>query len=153
MLTDGVDLLNEMVAGIDARLSMHLCRGNYAGRWMSEGGYEEISSQVFRRATNYETFLLEYDDHRSGSFEALRDVPDDKVVSLGLISTKHAELEPAEELVGRIDEAGRHFPREQLSLCTQCGFASVWEGNPVGAGVQDRKLALVAEVARRAWPE
>jgi 5-methyltetrahydropteroyltriglutamate--homocysteine methyltransferase len=152
LLTEGVDLLDDMVAGLDARLSMHLCRGNYAGRWMSEGGYEEISSQVFRRATNYDTFLLEYDDHRSGSFEPLRDVPDDKVVGLGLVSTKRAELEPAEELVGRIDEAAGHFPREQLSLCTQCGFASTWEGNPVDAAVQDRKLALVAEVARRAWP-
>ena len=152
MLTEGVELLNEMVAGIDARLSMHLCRGNYAGRWMSEGGYEAISSQVFRRATNYDTFLLEYDDHRSGSFEPLRDVPDDKVVALGLVSTKRAEIEPADELLARIDEAARHFPREQLSLCTQCGFASAWEGNPVDAGVQERKLALVAEVARRAWP-
>jgi 5-methyltetrahydropteroyltriglutamate--homocysteine methyltransferase len=152
LLTEGVDLLDDMVAGLDARVSMHLCRGNYAGRWMSEGGYEEISSRVFQRATHYDVFLLEYDDHRSGSFEPLRDVPDDKVVSLGLVSTKKAALEPADELLARIDQAAGFFPREQLSLCTQCGFASTWEGNPVGAAVQERKLALVAEVARRAWP-
>lgn len=153
LLTEGVDLLDDMVAGLDARLGMHLCRGNYEGRWMSAGGYEEISTHVFRRATNYDVFLLEYDDHRSGSFEPLRDVPDDKAVALGLVSTKRAELEPAEELLSRIDEAGRYFARDQLALCTQCGFASTWEGNPVAFDVQERKLRLVSEVARRAWAD
>jgi 5-methyltetrahydropteroyltriglutamate--homocysteine methyltransferase len=152
LLTEGVDLLDDMVAGLDGRIGLHLCRGNYEGRWMSAGGYDYISTQVFRRATNYDVFLLEYDDHRSGSFEPLRDVPDDKAVALGLVSTKRAELEPAEELLGRIDEAARYFARDQMALCTQCGFASTWEGNPVGFDVQERKLRLVSDVARQAWP-
>lgn len=151
MLTEGVELINDMVAGLGVRLGMHLCRGNYAGRWMSEGGYDEISSHVFRAATNYDVFLLEYDDHRSGSFEPLRDVPDDKMVGLGLVSTKTRELEPAEELLARIDEASTHFARDQMCLCTQCGFASTWEGNPVGIEDQERKLRLVVEVAQQAW--
>lgn len=151
MLGEGIDLLDEMVRGIDTQLGLHLCRGNNAGRWMSEGGYDEISGAVFKGARAYDVFLLEYDDHRSGDFAPLRDVPDDKVVSLGLVTTKRDALEPADELLARIDEAARHFPREQLSLCTQCGFASVLEGNPIEFATQERKLALVADVARRAW--
>jgi 5-methyltetrahydropteroyltriglutamate--homocysteine methyltransferase len=151
MLGEGIELLDAMVQGVDAHLGLHLCRGNNAGQWMSEGGYDEISQAVFRGARAYDVFLLEYDDHRSGDFVPLRDVPDDKLVSLGLVTTKHDELETADGLLGRIEEAAQHFPREQLSLCTQCGFASVLAGNPIAFETQERKLRLVAEVAERAW--
>jgi 5-methyltetrahydropteroyltriglutamate--homocysteine methyltransferase len=151
MLGEGIRLLDDMVQGVDARLGLHLCRGNNAGQWMSEGGYDEISGAVFKGARAYDVFLLEYDDHRSGDFAPLRDVPGDKVVSLGLVTTKRDALEPAGELLARIDEAAQHFPREQLSLCTQCGFASVLAGNPIEFATQERKLALVAETAREAW--
>jgi 5-methyltetrahydropteroyltriglutamate--homocysteine methyltransferase len=151
LLGEGIELLDEMVKGVDARIGLHLCRGNNAGKWMSEGGYDEISQAVFTGARGYDVFLLEYDDHRSGDFVPLRDVPDDKIVSLGLVTTKHDELETPEALLARIDAAAEHFPREQLSLCTQCGFASVLAGNPIAAQTQERKLRLVAEVAGRAW--
>jgi 5-methyltetrahydropteroyltriglutamate--homocysteine methyltransferase len=142
-----------MVAGLDVRLGLHLCRGNNAGKWMSEGGYDEISKQVFAHAGNYDVFLLEYDDpSREGGFEPLADVPDDKVVVLGLVSTKSAELESADALEARIDQAARHFPREQLALSPQCGFASVLAGNPVSDEIQEPKLRLVADVAHRIWP-
>jgi 5-methyltetrahydropteroyltriglutamate--homocysteine methyltransferase len=95
--------------------------------------------------------LLEYDDARSGGFEPLRDIPSDKRVVLGLVSTKTDRLEPPEELVARITEAGRCFPHDQLALSTQCGFASVMTGNPIREDTQPAKLRLVAETARRAW--
>jgi 5-methyltetrahydropteroyltriglutamate--homocysteine methyltransferase len=151
LLSEGIELLDTMVQGVDAHLGLHLCRGNNAGQWMSEGGYDEISEAVFKGAHGYDVFLLEYDDHRSGDFVPLRDVPDDKLVSLGLVTTKHDALEPADELLARIDAAAQHFPREQLSLCTQCGFASVIAGNPIAYETQERKLRLVADVAERAW--
>jgi 5-methyltetrahydropteroyltriglutamate--homocysteine methyltransferase len=151
LLGDGIQLLDTMVEGVDAKLGLHLCRGNNAGRWMSEGGYDDISEAVFKGAHGYDVFLLEYDDDRSGDFVPLRDVPDDKIVSLGLVTTKHDELETPESLLARIDAAAEHFPREQLSLCTQCGFASVLAGNSIEFATQERKLELVAEVAGRAW--
>ena len=70
---------------------------------------------------------------------------------LGLISTKRAALEPAGEIVRRVEEASRFFPREQIGLSTQCGFGTVWEGNPMPEAVERDKLRLVAEVARRVW--
>jgi 5-methyltetrahydropteroyltriglutamate--homocysteine methyltransferase len=152
LLSEGVDLLNDMVAGLDAWLGLHLCRGNNAGKWLSEGGYDEISKHVFSRATNFDRFLLEYDDpEREGGFEPLRDVPDDKTVVLGLVSTKHAELEEPEVLVARIDDAARFFPREQLALSPQCGFASVLDGNPVPHDTQEKKFRLVVDVAQQVW--
>jgi 5-methyltetrahydropteroyltriglutamate--homocysteine methyltransferase len=128
-----------------------MCKGNNAGHWMSKGGYEAISKQVFPRATKYHVFLLEYDDARSGSFEALRDIPRDKIVVLGLISTKTNTLESAEGLGARIEEASKYFPREQLALSPQCGFASIITGNPISEAVQQTKLRLVADVAHRIW--
>jgi 5-methyltetrahydropteroyltriglutamate--homocysteine methyltransferase len=151
MLGEGIEMLNALADATGVMFGLHLCRGNNAGHWMSRGGYESISKQVFCRATNYRTFLLEYDDSRSGSFEPLSDIPRDKSVVLGLISTKKSELESPDALVERIVEASSYFPRAQLALSTQCGFASVMQGNPVTADVQERKLCLVSEVARRFW--
>jgi 5-methyltetrahydropteroyltriglutamate--homocysteine methyltransferase len=148
---EGVDMLNE-VAGIPGiSFGLHLCRGNYDSDWISSGTYEAISKQLFRRATNYDVFLLEYDDERSGSFTALSDVPDDKVVVLGLVSTKFDRLEAPDQLADRIREASRFFPREQLALSTQCGFASAGPGNAISEGAQENKLRLVGEVADRVW--
>jgi 5-methyltetrahydropteroyltriglutamate--homocysteine methyltransferase len=150
-LTDGIDLLNTLPDGSDTVFGFHLCRGNNEGRWMSAGGYEAISKRVFSRASNYDRFLLEYDSPRAGSLDAIADVPDDKVVVLGLVSTKRSELEPVDTLLGRIEQAASVFPREQLAVSTQCGFASSSLGNPISFDVQRQKLELVGELARRAW--
>ena len=151
VFSEGADMLNA-VAGIPGvTFGLHLCRGNYDSDWISSGAYEAISKQLFRRAANYDVFLLEYDDERSGSFSALGDVPDDKVVVLGLVSSKFGRMEPAEALVERIRKASRFFPLEQLALSTQCGFASAGPGNAISEGAQENKLRLVGEVADRVW--
>jgi 5-methyltetrahydropteroyltriglutamate--homocysteine methyltransferase len=152
LLTEGIDLINGMVQGISGvRVAIHLCRGNNAGMWMASGGYDYIADALFKRATAFDAFFLEYDDARSGSFEPLAGAPDDKQVVLGLVSTKGPELETAEELVARIEDASRHFPREQLGLSTQCGFASIAAGNPLDEVAEERKLRLVADVAHATW--
>jgi 5-methyltetrahydropteroyltriglutamate--homocysteine methyltransferase len=151
MLSEGVEMLNALADAPGVTFGLHMCKGNNAGHWMSKGGYEAISKQVFQRAVNYHVLLLEYDDARSGSFEALRDIPRDKTVVLGLVSTKMNTLESDEGLIARIDEASEHFPREQLALSPQCGFASVMTGNPISEAAQRTKLRLVADVAHRIW--
>lgn len=151
LLGEGIELLNAIAEAPGVTFGLHLCRGNNAGNWMSAGGYEAISKQVFRRASRYDLFLLEYDNWRSGSFEALADVPNDKRVVLGLVSTKTDVLEPVDGLAARVEQAARYFPREQMALSTQCGFASVLAGNPIREETQPAKLRLVAEVAHRLW--
>ena len=151
MLGEGIDMLNAVADVPGITFGLHLCRGNNAGHWMSQGGYEFISKQVFKGATKYDIFLLEYDDWRSGSFEPLADIPRDKIVALGLVSSKKNEVEPADGIIARINEASRYFPREQLALSAQCGFASVMMGNPVTEATQEAKLRLVVDVARRVW--
>jgi len=149
MLLEGIDMLNAIADAPGVTFALHLCRGNNAGHWMSAGGYEPIAKPVFGRLHRYSIFLLEYDDERSGNFEPLDDVPRDKTVVLGLISTKRDELEAAESLAVRVEQAARHFPREQLALSTQCGFASAAAGNPIRPATQQAKLKLVAELAHR----
>jgi 5-methyltetrahydropteroyltriglutamate--homocysteine methyltransferase len=151
VFTEGADMLNELATIPGVTFGLHLCRGNYDSDWISAGTYDTISKRLFRRAANYDVFLLEYDDERSGSFAALGDVPDDKVVVLGLVSTKFDRMEPADELADRIREASQVFPREQLALSTQCGFASAGPGNAISEGAQENKLRLVGEVAARVW--
>jgi 5-methyltetrahydropteroyltriglutamate--homocysteine methyltransferase len=131
-------------------LAMHLCRGNNRSHWYAEGGYDAIAEQLFGEM-KVDRFLLEYDDARSGSFEPLRFVPRGKAVVLGLVSSKLAQLEDAEALAGRIDEAARYVPLEDLALSPQCGFASTMEGNLLSEDQQWAKLRLVAETARRVW--
>jgi 5-methyltetrahydropteroyltriglutamate--homocysteine methyltransferase len=152
MLTEGIDLINGMVDGLSGvRRAIHLCRGNNAGMWMASGGYDEIAQALFDRATNFDAFLLEYDDPRSGSFEPLAQAPDDKQLVLGLVSTKSEREETPEELLGRIDEAARYVPLERLAISPQCGFASTVLGNLLTWDEQQRKLELVAKTARAVW--
>ena len=96
-------------------------------------------------------FLLEYDDQRSGSFEPLKDVPDDKFVVLGLVTSKKPDLEATEWLTRRIAEAHRYVPMERLGLSPQCGFASSIIGNQISADDQRRKLQLVVNTAHALW--
>jgi 5-methyltetrahydropteroyltriglutamate--homocysteine methyltransferase len=152
MLNEGVEILNDLATTPGVHHAIHLCRGNRDGHWMASGGYEAISQQVFRRAPRFDAFFLEYDDERSGGFEPLADLPQDRFVFLGLVSTKRPGLEEPEALLRRIDEAARFYPREQLGLSPQCGFSSAIGTYPLDAEQQQRKLRLVADVARRAWP-
>ena len=151
LLSDGVEMINAVAQAPDVSFALHTCRGNNDGRWLAEGGYDAILKEIVERATNFQIYLLEYDDARSGSFAPLADLPKEKTVVLGLVSSKRAEMEPVESLVKRIDDAARYFPREQMALSTQCGFNSGVRGNPVGDAVQEKKLRLVSEVAHRVW--
>lgn len=131
-------------------LAIHLCRGNNRSQWYAEGGYDAIAEKMFG-TLKVDRFLLEYDDHRSGSFEPLRLVPRDKTVVLGLISSKKPELEDQATLVRRIEEASQYVPLENLALSPQCGFASTADGNLLTEDEQWAKLRLVVETAKRVW--
>jgi len=128
---------------------IHICRGNNQSKFYASGDYEPIS-RIFTQ-THFHRFLLEYDDQRSGGFEPLRHVPEDRFVVLGLVTTKKPRLESSEELRQRIEEASRYFPLERLALSPQCGFASTMEGNRISFEDEQRKLELVASVAREVW--
>jgi len=151
-LTEGVDIINSVADVAGVTFGLHICKGNYQSKWIATGGYEFTADKVFSRSGNFDVFLLEYDDERSGSFEPLANVPDDKVVVLGLVSSKLPEIEPVDSLIARIDEAARYVGRERLALSTQCGFSPVSiGGNLISEETQERKLELVAEVARQVW--
>jgi 5-methyltetrahydropteroyltriglutamate--homocysteine methyltransferase len=128
---------------------IHICRGNNQSKFYASGDYEPIS-RIFSQ-TRFQRFLLEYDDARSGGFEPLQHMPEDRFVVLGLITTKKPQLESADELRRRIAEATRYVPRERLALSPQCGFASTIEGNRISPEDQRHKLELVASVAREVW--
>ena len=129
---------------------IHLCRGNQRSQWHREGTYDAIAERLFNELP-YQRFLLEYDSPRAGSFAPLRYVPKDKVVVLGLVSTKVPELETADALLQRIDEAARYVPLERLAVSPQCGFGSDVVGNLISEDDQKRKLERVVEVARKVW--
>ena len=96
---------------------------------------------------------LEYDSERTGDFTPLRHVPKEKIVLLGLITTKHGDLELRDEIIRQIDKAAQYVPLEQLALSPQCGFASSGRGNPLTEDQQWRKLELVATIAETVWKD
>jgi 5-methyltetrahydropteroyltriglutamate--homocysteine methyltransferase len=145
-------LLNDVIAGKpdDMTICMHLCRGNYGGAWVAEGGYEPVA-EVLLADINVDGYFMEFDSDRAGGFEPLRFLPKGKTVVLGLITTKNGELESAESIKARIDEAAKVLPLDQLALSPQCGFASGIEGMAMSIDQQIEKLKLVVEVARDVW--
>jgi 5-methyltetrahydropteroyltriglutamate--homocysteine methyltransferase len=150
-LENEINILNGVASVPGVTFGVHLCRGNKENEWHSAGGYEAISKELFPRLDGFDYLLLEFDDERSGGFEPLADVPDDTCVVLGLVSTKHAEVEDHDLLLRRIDDAARFHPREQLAISPQCGFASISFGNPIGEAAEQAKLELVGQIGREAW--
>ncbi len=144
---------NAVLRGIprdNVTLAVHICRGNNRSRWYTEGTYDAIAERLFG-SLDVDTFLLEYDTERSGGFEPLRLVPRGKRIVLGLVTSKEPQLETQDELRRRIDEAAKYIPLENLAISAQCGFASTAPGNLLTMDQQWRKLALVAETARKVW--
>lgn len=139
--------LNQVAVEPGVEFSVHFCRGNARGHWHSAGGYGAISKLVFPHLARFKYVLMEYDTERAGTFEPLQDLPRGCCAVLGLVTTKSGVLEQRERLQARIEEAARYFPREQLALSPQCGFASDAGGNPLSFEQQTAKLRLVAEVA------
>lgn len=146
-------LINDALSGRpdDMTVAMHFCRGNLKGAWMAEGGYEPIAEMFFNEI-DVDALFLEYDTPRAGDFEPLRFVPADKTVILGLVSTKTPELESADDLKRRIDQAAIHVPLDRLGLSPQCGFASAPGGGQVITHDDERrKLELILQVAEDVW--
>jgi 5-methyltetrahydropteroyltriglutamate--homocysteine methyltransferase len=129
---------------------MHLCRGNQASRWLVTGGYDWIAARLFPRV-KAERILLEYDDERSGSFEPLAEVPEDKVVVLGLVTTKSGRRETVDELAARVREAAAFVPLERLAISPQCGFATSVLGNALTLEDERAKLETLARTAELVW--
>ena len=153
-LIEDIEADNSSVAGFhgpDVTLAMHFCRGNSGGGgWHTAGGYDRIAEQIFS-SLNVDTFLLEYDSKRAGTFEPLRFMPKGRTVTLGLVTTKAAQLESEGTLLSRIDEASKFVAIEDLALSPQCGFASTLQGNPLTTDDEQRKLELVAATATKVW--
>jgi 5-methyltetrahydropteroyltriglutamate--homocysteine methyltransferase len=144
--------LNEALADRpdDLRVTTHMCRGNFRDSWAAEGGYDFVAEALFSQLT-VDGFFLEYDDERSGTFAPLRHVPEDKLVVLGLVTTKHGELESKDTLKARLDEAAEYIDLDQVCISPQCGFSSTFEGNSLSVDQEKAKLALLVELADEIW--
>ena len=147
-----VDAINEAVKGrpADMVVGVHMCRGNYKGMYLSEGGYTSIAERLFNRA-NVNHFLLEFDTPRAGDFAPLAMMPKTKGVVLGLVSSKIPVLEPLDLLKKRVEEASKHIDAAHLAISPQCGFASTMGGNPVTEADERAKLRLCVEAAAKIW--
>jgi 5-methyltetrahydropteroyltriglutamate--homocysteine methyltransferase len=150
---DYAKLINDSLAGkpADMTITTHICRGNFRSTWISEGGYEPVAETVLGKL-NYDGYFLEYDSARAGGFEPLRFLPKgNKIVVLGLITTKSGKLEKKDDVKRRIDEATKYASLDQLCLSPQCGFASTEEGNVLAEDEEWAKLRMVVEIANEVW--
>ncbi len=151
LLELGLELDNHVIGGHPGvTFGFHLCKGNQASRWLVSGGYDWLAGRIFPRI-RAQRLLLEYDDERSGGFEPLAAVPEDKVVVLGLVTTKTPRRETVDELAARIREAARVVPLERLALSPQCGFATSVLGNALSPEDQHAKLETIARTAAAVW--
>jgi 5-methyltetrahydropteroyltriglutamate--homocysteine methyltransferase len=150
-MSRGVELDNHVIGDHPGvAFAFHLCRGNQGSRWLVSGSYEPLARALFENV-NADRLMLEYDDERSGTFEPLVHVPEDKTAVLGLVTTKSGRRETPEELEGRIREASRYVPLERLALSPQCGFATSVVGNALSFEDEERKLRVITQTAGNVW--
>jgi 5-methyltetrahydropteroyltriglutamate--homocysteine methyltransferase len=136
----------------DMTIGIHLCRGNYRSQWFAQGGYEPVA-EVLLKDLDVDVYFLEFDDARSGDFSPLRHLPENKIVVLGVMSSKKAELDDKAEIIQRLNEAAKYCPGglDQLCLSHQCGFSSTMEGNDLTEEQQWAKVRLEVEIAKEVW--
>ncbi|RJE19470.1 Methionine synthase [Aspergillus sclerotialis] len=159
-----IQLYNNCVAArpADMHVGIHLCRGNFVGsRHFSEGSYDRIATKLFKEL-NVNTYYLEYDTPRAGGFAPLKDLPTNKNVILGVVTSKFPQLEDKEEMKRRVYEAAKFIAEgnnisveqalNQVGVSPQCGFASHREGNAIDYNGMIAKLKLVREIANDIWP-
>jgi 5-methyltetrahydropteroyltriglutamate--homocysteine methyltransferase len=148
------DLINRAISKRpkDMVVGIHLCRGNFRSQWFAQGGYEPVAEVLFKQL-DVDVYFLEYDDARSGDFSPLRHLPENKIVVLGVMSSKKPELDDKEDIVRRLNEAAKYCPRglDQLCLSHQCGFSSTVEGNDLSEEEQWAKVRLNVEIAKQVW--
>ncbi|KAH8904762.1 UROD/MetE-like protein [Coniochaeta sp. PMI_546] len=148
------DLINRAISKRpkDLVIGIHLCRGNFRSQWFAQGGYEPVAEVLFKQL-DVDVYFLEYDDARSGDFSPLRHLPENKIVVLGVMSSKKPELDDKEDIVRRLNEAAKYCPRglDQLCLSHQCGFSSTVEGNDLSEEEQWAKVRLNVEIAKQVW--
>lgn len=150
-MSRGVELDNHVIGDHPGvTFAFHLCRGNQGSRWLVSGSYEPLARRVFG-GVNAQRLMLEYDDERSGGFEPLAHVPEDKVAVLGLVTTKSGWRETVEELEARVREASAFVPLDRLALSPQCGFATSVIGNALSIEDEEHKLRTIVETAERVW--
>ena len=147
--TDVINAIVDRTSG-DMSLGIHLCRGNKGGSWQAAAGYDDVATKLFRKLA-IKFYFLEYDSPRAGGFEPLREVPDDKHIILGLVSTKVAALEDRDAVLRRLEEASQFVSLNRLGLSPQCGFASLDTGNALSQEDQAAKLRLVVDIAKEVW--
>jgi 5-methyltetrahydropteroyltriglutamate--homocysteine methyltransferase len=146
-------VINAALAGkpADMTITTHVCRGNFRSTWIAEGGYEPVAETLLGKV-NYDGYFLEYDTERAGGFEPLRFLPKgNKIVVLGLVTSKSGTLEKKDDIKRRIEEAAKFAPLEQFCLSPQCGFASTEEGNILAEDEQWAKLEEIVELADEVW--
>ena len=135
----------------DMVITTHVCRGNFRSTFISSGGYEPVAESLLAKC-NYDGYFLEYDSDRAGGFEPLRFLPKgNKVVVLGLVTSKFGALEKKDDVKRRIDEATKHAALDQLALSPQCGFASTEEGNVLADDEQWAKLKMIVDLSKEVW--
>ncbi|HBN80147.1 MAG TPA: 5-methyltetrahydropteroyltriglutamate--homocysteine methyltransferase [Ruminococcaceae bacterium] len=134
----------------DLTVNTHICRGNYHSTWATSGGYAPVAKTLFG-GENVRAYYLEFDDSRSGDFSPLAAVSGEKLVVLGLITSKRPQLEDKEKIIARIREASAYVPLDRLCLSPQCGFASTEEGNVLTEREQWEKIRLIREIAEEVW--
>jgi 5-methyltetrahydropteroyltriglutamate--homocysteine methyltransferase len=146
------DMINKAISDVpkDVTVSMHLCRGNFRSTFVASGGYEPVAEILFNKI-GVDAYFMEYDSDRAGGFEPLRFVPKDKIVVLGLVTSKSGRLESKDAIKRRIDAASRYLDISQLCLSPQCGFASTEEGNALAQDEQWAKLRMIVEIASEVW--
>ncbi|MCI0792702.1 MAG: hypothetical protein J4O03_04470, partial [Chloroflexi bacterium] len=118
-----VDMLNEIVAGVDGiTVALHLCRRN-RGRagWVGEGGYEPIIPAL--RKLNFNMVMLEFAMPAAGDKKVLSDLPEEMKIGLGCVDCRSPHIDTPEEIVQRVKQALEFVAPERITLHPDCGFA------------------------------
>ena len=120
-----IDVLNAWIEGVDAKIAWHSCLGTGYGNTFRE--VEDALPRVLERwmEVNVEQYALDFTLRDMQDVSALRVIPEDREVQVGVIDVRTLYIESDDEIVDRIHKVLEHISPEQVYLSTDCGLKAL----------------------------
>jgi methionine synthase II (cobalamin-independent) len=117
------DVVAQCVDGVDAKIGWHFCFGNAWGNALSgifPKGYETVLPYFYD--VPVDQFVLDYANREMADIDALKSVPEDKEVAVGVLDIRTTMVESPEQVADRIRKVIAVVPPERVYLTTDCGL-------------------------------
>ena len=116
-----LDVIARTVDGVTAKISLHMCFGNYRGRAVGWRSYRPLFPHIAKAAVNQ--LALEFASREMAEIELVQEIKPPMELAVGLIDVKNSWIEPPEFVADRLRTTLRYIEPDRVHVTPDCGFS------------------------------